>query len=92
MQIGESDRQANTVSIAEKPNIGQIVWNDLKKTGETKKLDACVSKYSKNRKNINQFLKRMVTGDEKLSNKTVHFDIYRIIPTFVNKAINHTQR
>ncbi|EFN78961.1 Histone-lysine N-methyltransferase SETMAR, partial [Harpegnathos saltator] len=81
MEIVESDRHASTYSIAQELKISQkTVWNHLHKAGLKKKLDvwvpheltqknlldrihACDSLLKRNE--IDPFLKRMVTGDEK---------------------------
>ena len=81
MEIVESDRHVSTVSIAQELNIAQkTVWNHLNKAGYKKKLDVWVPheltqknlmdrisicESLLNRNNIDPFLKRMVTGDEK---------------------------
>ncbi|CAK9796605.1 Histone-lysine N-methyltransferase SETMAR [Anthophora quadrimaculata] len=81
MEIVESDRHVSTYSIAQELKISQkTVWNHLHKAGLKKKLDvwvpheltqknlldridACDSLLRRNE--IDPFLKRMVTGDEK---------------------------
>ncbi|XP_017765117.1 PREDICTED: histone-lysine N-methyltransferase SETMAR-like [Eufriesea mexicana] len=81
MEIVESDRHASTYSITQELKISQkTVWNHLHKAGLKKKLDvwvpheltqknlleridACDSLLKRNE--IDPFLKRMVTGDEK---------------------------
>ncbi|EFN81229.1 Histone-lysine N-methyltransferase SETMAR, partial [Harpegnathos saltator] len=81
MEIVESDRHASTYSIAQELKISQkTVWNHLHKAGLKKMLDvwvpheltqknlldrihACDSLLKRNE--IDPFLKRMVTGDEK---------------------------
>ncbi|XP_020715242.1 uncharacterized protein LOC101457564 isoform X1 [Ceratitis capitata] len=81
IEIVESDRHVSTVSIAQELNIAQkTVWNHLRKTGYTKKLDVWVPhelteknlmdrisicESLMNRNKIDPFLRRMVIGDEK---------------------------
>lgn len=81
MEMIKSDRHLSTVAIARELKIAQkTVWNHLHKAGFKKKLDVWVPhdlsqknlldrisicKSLLNRNNVDPFLKRLVTGDEK---------------------------